>query len=87
MVICINMCGRNPHICLSVTPRDIVKMSQNKFRISEFSTVLAFTDHIVYLGFIVHRPKYWSIRKLLQGAHPIGLLNGVQYELAHPGEP
>ena len=38
-----------------------MKMSQNISRIFDFSRVSAFIKYIVYLGFLVPIPKYWSI--------------------------
>ena len=42
-------------------PGEIVKMSQDKFRIFDLSRISAFIKYIVYWGFLVHRPRYWSI--------------------------
>ena len=42
-------------------PGVIVKMSQDKFRIFDLSRISAFIKYIVYLGFLVYRPRYWSI--------------------------
>ena len=39
----------------------IVKMSHNKIRIFGLSKVSAFTKYIVYWGFRVLYPRYWSI--------------------------
>ena len=37
-------------------PGEIVKMSQDKFRIFDLSRISAFIKYIVYWGFLVHRP-------------------------------
>ena len=42
-------------------PGEIVKMSQDKFRIFDLSGISAFIKYIVYWGFLVHRPRYRSI--------------------------
>ena len=42
-------------------PGEIVKMLQDKFRIFDLSRISAFIKYIVYWGFLVHRPRYWSI--------------------------
>ena len=42
-------------------PWEIVKMSQDKFRIFDLSRISAFIKYIVNWGFLVHRPRYWSI--------------------------
>ena len=44
-------------------PWEIVKMSHNKIRIFDLS-VSAFMKDIVYWGFLVQWPNYWSIFKL-----------------------
>ena len=38
-----------------------MRMSQDKFRIFDPSRISAFIKYIVYWGFLVHRPRYWSI--------------------------
>ena len=42
-------------------PGEIVKISQDNFRIFDLSRISAFIKNIVYWGFLEHRPRYWSI--------------------------
>ena len=42
-------------------PGEIVKMSQDMFRIFVLSRISAFIKYKVYQGFLVNRPRYWSI--------------------------